>query len=118
VNNLTDLEFPRLDVLQRLLLRDDNLVTINAELLDDMGKNTFEHVTIVFSNNLVHGFGDFTVGTKTFDHTFTSAESSVGGCNNFSLASIGLVITNNDSVRGVCRKTIDVSTTDNFTNIT
>jgi hypothetical protein len=93
----------------------DNVVAINAELLDGVGENALNHVDVVVSANLVHGFGDFVVGSSILDDALTSHHGVVGGKKNISLA--GLAGANNNGVGSNGSKAVDVATGNDLDHI-
>ena len=109
-------EDPLIDVSISGFLGVDNVVAINAELLDSVGENALNHVDVVVSADLVHSFGDFGVRSSVLDDALTSHHGVVGGKKNISLAR--LACANNNGVGSDGGEAVDVATGDELDHIT
>jgi hypothetical protein len=117
VDNLSGLESPVLNLLKGNLLTDDNLVSVDAVLLDDVREDTLGHVALVLGHDFVHDGGNILVGGSVLDGTFSSSKSVVSGMKNVKFTTV-LGATNDDGVGSVGSKSINVGTADDLGNIT
>jgi len=90
VDNLTGGEGPVFDLLEGDLLADDHVVTVNAVLLDDVGKATFNHVALVLGTDVVHGLGHVSVLGAFLDGALSSSEGVLGSHDHVGLLGINL----------------------------
>lgn len=116
VDDLALLELPLLDVLKRLLFRDDCLVAVNHVLLGLVGQNTLDHVATVLGSNLVHVLSNFSVGASALNQTLSGTKAIMGSLDRVRSAR-GSLVTNNDGVGSVDSKAVDVCTTHNLCDL-
>lgn len=118
MHDLTLGELPLFDILERLYLGDDSLVSIDAVLLTLVREDTLNHVATVFSSDLVPVLSNLSIGATVLDQTFGSTETVVSSSNSISSAGTCFTIANNNGVSSVNCETIDVGTANNLSDFT
>jgi hypothetical protein len=114
-NNITGSENPLINVSLGGLLGNNNIVAINAELLNGVGQNALNHVYAVVSTDLVHSLSYFNVSGTILDDTFTSHHSVVGSKKGICLA--GSDLANGDSGGSNGGKAVDVAASNDLNQI-
>ncbi len=117
VNNFTSSESPFFDLLQGNFFTNDDFVAVNAILLNDVGKDSFNDIASEFSCNFVDGFSNFAISALVANDALCSSKSMIGSKDHISFTTIDFTFTYNNSLGSVSSISIKMSTSDNLDNI-